>query len=394
MDPTSHQSLTNSTQRRLGEHLQAAGLLNSEQLDEAIEYQCIYGGKLGTSLIELGLIDEDQLAKVLSKQLQLHHIKPDLLMNVSVSVLKLIPEKTALKYQIVPYYEDGKKLYIAMNEARDLTLIDELSFQLDRIIIPLAVPEVRLLLALQKHYGMVLSPRFETLAKQMDRRSLAAQKKKSKQQTSTETDSKPTETTDPETPDKNVATWPLLGDENYSGEEPTDDNYFASKSAATVETQVSLLQQLADAKERDDIAVAIIDHLKKDFPVCALLMVRANLATGWLASNDKATQNFAQINIPIQESSVFHLVATSHSPYLGSVADSVQNRKILDYFSSSPQVNALILPIQVRNRLVSILYIQGELEELEHRLVEIQRIVNKAEMSFQLLIMRNKILTV
>lgn len=394
MSSTSHQTLTNSTQRRLGEYLQTAGLLNSEQLDEAIEYQCIYGGKLGTSLIELGLIDEDQLAKALSKQLQLHHIKPDLLMNVSASVLKLIPKKTALKYQIVPYYEDGKKLYIAMNEARDLTLIDELSFQLDRIIIPLAVPEVRLLLALQKHYGMVLSPRFETLSKQMDRRMLAAQKKISKEQASNETDSKPIEETDPETPDQDVTAWPLLGDENYPGEEPTDDNYFASKSAVTEENSVSLLQQLADAKERDDIAKAIIDHLKKDFPDCALLMVRANLVTGWLASNDNATQNFEQINIPIQENSVFHLVETSHSPYLGPVADSVQNRKMLDYFASPPQVNALIFPVLVQNRLVSILYIQGQLEELEHRLVEIQRIVDKAEMSFQLLIMRNKILTV
>ncbi|MEA3362697.1 MAG: hypothetical protein U9Q61_05440 [Thermodesulfobacteriota bacterium] len=391
MSPTSHQSLTNSTQRRLGEYLQAAGLLNSEQLDEAIEYQCIYGGKLGTSLIELGLIDEGQLAKALSKQLQLHHIKPDLLMNVSASVLKLVPGKTALKYQIVPYYEDGKKLYIAMNEARDLALIDELSFQLDHIIIPLAVPEVRLLLALQKHYGMVLSPRFETLAKQMDRRMLAAQKKKSKKPAIAST---PIEETDPEMPDKNVAAWPLLGDENYPGEEPTDDNYFASKSAATEENSVDLLEQLADAKERDDIAEAIIGYLKTDFPDCALLMVRANLATGWLASNNKTTQNFEQINIPIQEKSVFHLVATSHSPYLGPVADSVQNRKILDYFSSPPQINSLIFPVLVRKRLVSILYIQGQLEELEHRLVEIQNIVDKAEMSFQLLIMRNKILTV
>lgn len=394
MSPTSHQSLTTSSQRRLGEYLQAAGLLNSEQLDEAIEYQCIYGGKLGTSLIELGMIDEDQLAKTLSKQLQLHHIKPALLMNVSASVLKLIPEKTALKYQIVPYYEDGKKLYIAMNEARDLTLIDELSFQLDHIIIPLAVPEVRLLLALQKHYGMVLSPRFETLAKQMDRRMLATQKKKSKKPASSETDSTPIEAIDPEMPDKNIAAWPLLGDENYPEEEPTDGNYSAGKSTATEESSVSLLQQLADAKQRDDIAKAIIGYLKTDFPDCALLMVRANLATGWLASNNKATQNFEQINIPIQEKSVFHLVATSHSPYLGPVADSAQNRKILDYFSSPPQINALIFPVLVRKRLVSILYIQGQMKELEQRLIEIQRIVDKAEMSFQLLIMRNKILTV
>ena len=44
----------------------------SSEVDEAIEYQCIYGGRLGTSLIELGLINEEHLAQILSKQLKLH----------------------------------------------------------------------------------------------------------------------------------------------------------------------------------------------------------------------------------------------------------------------------------------------------------------------------------
>jgi len=384
---TNYQSGTNSSPRRLGECLQAAGLLNSEQLDEAIEYQCIYGGKLGTSLIELGLVDEDQLAKTISQQLQLHYIKSELLMNVPAAVLTLIPRETALKYQVVPYREDGKKLFVAMNEVSNLTVIDDLSFQLDRIIIPLAIPEVRLMLALQRHYGMLLAPRFETLAKQMNRRSLAAQKKTAKKQTITKMESKPEE------PPENVTAWPLLGDEKYAGEEPTDENYFASKSVSTEGHSVSLLQQLAEAKERDDIAAAIIDYLKKDFPDCALLMVRADTAFGWLAANNKSAQIFAHISIPIQENSVFNLVAKNHSHYLGPVSNSLHNHKILDYFASKPPVDALVIPLMVRNRLVSILYIQGQLEDLERRLIEIQNIVVKAEMSFQLLIMRNKILT-
>ncbi len=387
MSSTNQQSGTNSSPRRLGECLQAAGLLNSDQLDEAIEYQCIYGGKLGTSLIELGLLDEDQLAKTLSQQLQLHYIKSELLMHVPASVLALVPRKTALKYQIVPYREDGKKLYVAMNEVSNLTIIDELSFQLDHIIVPLAIPEVRLMLALQRHYGMLLSPRFETLAKQMNRRLLAAQKKYSIQQIDRKAELKPEE------PTENVAAWPLLGDEKYAGEEPTDENYFASKSITTEEPSLRLLQQLAEAKQRDDIATAIIDYLKKDFPDCALLMVRADTAFGWLAANNKTAQIFAHISIPIQENSVFNLVAKNHSLYLGPVSNSLQNHKILDYFASNPPVNALVIPLMVRNRLVSILYIQGQLEDLERRLVEIQNIVDKAEMSFKLLIMRNKILT-
>ena len=393
MSSTDLQSKSHSPQRQLGEHLLSEGLLNADQLDGAIEFQCIYGGKLGTSLIELGLITEDQLANILSQQLKLHYIKPELLMNVSSEVLGIIPKKIALKHQIVPYHKNGKKLYVAMNEASNLKNIDELSFLLDHIVIPLAIPEIRLMLALKQYYGMLLSPRFETLASQMKRRVLASKKRIPKQQTADTTKSKPVKKPKPEKHFDGNKPWPLLGEENYAGEEPTDESYFASKPSSTDDPAFSLLQQLADAKERDDIARAIIDYLKRDFPDCALLMVRTNVASGWLAANNKTSQNFEQINIPMLESSVFNLVATNHSHYLGPVTESLQHRKILDYFKSKPPQTALIVPLMLRDRLVSLLYIQGQYEELEPRVTEMQNIADKAEMSFKLLILKNKILT-
>ncbi len=393
MNLPEYQSKSNPSQRRLGERLLAAGLINSEQLDEAIEYQCLYGGKLGTSLIELNLIDEDCLAKVLSQQLKLHYIKPELLMNVPGSILSLIPQKIALKYQIVPYHKNGKKLYVAMNEASNLSNIDDLSFQLNHIIVPLAIPEIRLFLALKKHYGMLLSPRFETLAAQINKRMLATRKTVSKQPQEDKAEAEPIAEPNAKIQLEDETTWPLLGEETYAEEEPAEESYFSNKSASREEPSLGLLQQLVDANERDDIARAIIGYLKKDFPASALMMVRNGMITGWLAATDNTSQHFEQINIPIQDYSVFSLVATSHSPYLGPVTDSLQNRKILNYFDSQPPQNALVIPLIVRDRLVSILYIQGNLENLERYFTEMQNIADKIKMSFSLLILKSKILT-
>jgi hypothetical protein len=47
----------------------------------------------------------------------------------------------------------------------------------------------------------------------------------------------------------------------------------------------------------------------------------------------------------------------------------------------------------VRDRLVSILYIQGNLENLERCFTKMQNIADKIKMSFSLLILKNKILT-
>ncbi len=394
MSSAEHQARSISPHRRLGEYLLAEGLLSATQLDEAVEYQCIYGGKLGTSLIELGLVTEDQLAKILSQQLKLHYIKPELLMDVTESLLSIIPKEVALKNKIVPYHRDGKKLYVAMNEVSNLANIDELSFQLDHIIIPLAIPEIRLMLALKQYYGMILSPRFETLASQMNRRMMAVQKKMSNMLPGEKTAAEAVEEPEDDAQFESNKPWPLLGDEDYAGKEPTDQNYFDSKASFTKVNSNDLLQQLANAKKRDDIACAIINYLKEDFPHCALLLVRDNMAAGWLATSNNRSHDFEQISIPIHENSIFNQIATSHSQYLGPVTDSLQNRKIIDFFDSQPPISALVTPLMVQDRLVSILYIQGQLEDLEQHSIEVQTIVNKAEMSFKLLILKNKIVAV
>ncbi|MCK4622990.1 MAG: hypothetical protein KAT62_12335 [Desulfuromonadales bacterium] len=365
-------------QRRLGDYLIAAEQLTPEQLDEAIEYQCIYGGRLGTSLVELGFVNEELLARILSQQLRLHYIKPELLMDVPQNILDLIPKKFALKYQIVPYHKDQGKLYLAMNDVTNLTVIDELSFQLNHIIIPLAIPEIRLMLALKKHYGLKLSHRFETLEAQLKKRSKAVEKPTAKRVT---------------TDDENEA-WPLLGDEEYSGEAANDEPCFGLATSPGDISRTSLFQQLATAENRDDIAKALTAYLGQEFAACGLLMVRSPNVTGWMASFHGAElSGFDQLSIPLNGNSIFSQVVESRSHYLGPVIETPDNCTLLQRFNSKPTQNALIIPLLVRDRLISILYLQDNLEQLELRFAEVQNIAHKTEMSFTLLILKNKILT-
>lgn len=380
MDLPEYQLKTNALQRRLGDYLINEGKISPDQLDEAIEYQCIYGGRLGTSLIELGLVDEEYLAQTLSRQLKLHYIKPDLLMNVPPSILELVPKKIALKYQIVPYHKEKGKIYLAMNDASNLADIDELSFQLNHVIVPLAVPEIRLMLALKKHYGKELTPRFENIEAQIKRRSQAKKKLK------------PEKDVAEKKPDDEV--WPLLGEEDYSGEEHTDDAYFDFGSSPIEVSQTSLNQQLAAATDRNDIARALINYLGQQFVANGLLMVRATTVTGWLSSHENIEPaGFDQFSIPLQEHSIFNLVVKSKSHFLGTVSDTPQNRKLLDFFKSEPPQTALVVPLMVRDRLVCILYVQDSLKVLEQRFAEVKSLARKAEMAFTLLILKNKILS-
>ena len=98
---------------KLGELLLNEKLITPEQLDEALKSQMIFGIKLGSSLIELGVITDEQLCRFLSRKLGVPAVSPRAMSSVSPEVLALVPAELAEKYRVVPIRADGKKLALA-----------------------------------------------------------------------------------------------------------------------------------------------------------------------------------------------------------------------------------------------------------------------------------------
>ena len=393
MDVHGNQLKQQVLQRRLGDDLLTAGLVTLEQLEEAIEYQCIFGGKLGTSLVELGFVEEEQLAKVLSQQQRLHYIKPELLMNVPTETLRLVPKKIAINYKVVPYYQEGRRLFLAMTDATNLSDIDDLSFQLNHIIVPLAIPEIRLMLALKKHYGLSLSPRVESLAAQLNLRALAKKKKLPE-------DALPAPATGSKAKSTSVdfgaeETWHLLGEEDYQNEPLGEEAYFDFKTPSKEITYTSLCQQLVAARDRNDIARARINYLAAEYFACGLVMVRPSGLHGWLASCHGAEpRGFDQFNFPLDQNSIFDMVRKSKTHFLGMATKTPANSKFLAYFEVTPPQGVLIFPLQVGSRLVNILFLLDKLPHLEKHFAGTSILAEKAKMAFTLLILKNKLLTI
>ena len=63
---------------KLGEILVRENLIDSQQLREALEYQRNNGGRLGSNLVKLGLISDDVVTAVLSRQYGVPSINLDL----------------------------------------------------------------------------------------------------------------------------------------------------------------------------------------------------------------------------------------------------------------------------------------------------------------------------
>ena len=152
------------TTKKLGEILVAGQLLQPGDLKKALDAQLIFGGRLGTNLLELGFLDEMQLTKALEQQTSQKVATPAMLEKALPEALRLIPPKVAAKHKVVPFGLDGKKLQVAMLDPTDLIILDELSFVTGCSVIGFVAPEVRLLTYLEQYYDVSRPTRYIKLA--------------------------------------------------------------------------------------------------------------------------------------------------------------------------------------------------------------------------------------
>ena len=409
--------------QRLGDLLVSENLLTSAQLEKAIEAQCLYGGRLGTNIVELELLSEDRIAKALSRKLQLPYIDPQLLMKIPPEVIKLIPKKLACKHQIIPCRLERKRLYLAMSDPTNLTIIDALAFRLGFVIIPVVVPEVRLMLALKKYYSLELSFRLQRLSQKLAKQTQTLNTTSASDK-SLESD-KILELAEEDilvNDDIDEETWPLLSEKEsfdmLSDQEyqelinmpdhlrvnPEEKNHPEADTVIRTAPKVEALstedppfthfcKQLKSVENRDDIANAIIAHVSQKSRGVALLLVKDGEVHGWKGAwEGKSLDDFEQLQISLTQPSVLQTVSVSKAHYLGPLPMEVDNILLSTRFNHQTPESVLVMPLTLGGRLVCLLYLQDFGEDILRQLPEYQKLIYKVSMAFEILILKNKIL--
>jgi type IV pilus assembly protein PilB len=138
---------------RIGELLLKEKRITAEQLQEALNYQRQHGGKLGYNLIKLGLIKDEEITALLSKQYGVPSIALGQF-EIDPGVVKLVPAETAQKYQIVPLSRSGATLTIAMTDPTNVFAMDDIKFMTGYNVEPVVASETAVIEAIQKYYGV------------------------------------------------------------------------------------------------------------------------------------------------------------------------------------------------------------------------------------------------
>ncbi|MFZ5515555.1 MAG: GspE/PulE family protein [Candidatus Zhuqueibacterota bacterium] len=110
----------------LGEFLVKQGLINQDQLEQALNHQQRSGKLLGRNLVELGFINESDMIKALGSQLGVQHI--DLKnIHVPLDTIQVVPETVAKTYKLLPLYRNEETITVGMSNPLDLIAIDAVS---------------------------------------------------------------------------------------------------------------------------------------------------------------------------------------------------------------------------------------------------------------------------
>jgi type IV pilus assembly protein PilB len=139
------------TRERLGELLLKSGVLEEDQLNEALEIQQQDGGKLGRILVDHLLVNEEQLADVLAVQKGVPRIS---LTSVTIEreVVAILPERVARRRSIIPlHFDEDGAVVVAMSDPLDIQALDEIEIRSGHRAVPVVTTATEILHAIDKY---------------------------------------------------------------------------------------------------------------------------------------------------------------------------------------------------------------------------------------------------
>ena len=141
---------------KLGEVLIDEGLITPEQLTQALDLQRREGGTLGTLLLRLGVLQEQDLLMALGKQLKIQYVSrgSGLLQPSSNDGLEeLVPAEFAREHVLLPIARHMHSLTVAIADPLDVITLDNLAKMTRCRINPILATRSDIMQGIQHFYG-------------------------------------------------------------------------------------------------------------------------------------------------------------------------------------------------------------------------------------------------
>src|SRR3982751_5338006 len=144
----------------LGEMLVRDGRLSEPQLVAALGFQARDGARLGTVLVEHGMVDLEALTVYLGLELGIPIATGAMLERAKRAAVRLLQPAQAFKHKCVPLVVQDRQLIAAIEDPHDFATLETLSAATGYRVLPRVAPEVRIYYYIERYYGVARPARF------------------------------------------------------------------------------------------------------------------------------------------------------------------------------------------------------------------------------------------
>jgi hypothetical protein len=404
---------------KLGEMLVRDGRITEAQLHEALAHQGRVGGRLGTVLVERGLVDLDALTVYLGLELGIPIATGAMLERAKRAAVRLLTPEQAYRFKCVPLVIQDRQLIGTVEDPHDFETLDALARLTGYRVIPRVAPEIRVYYYVERYYGIPRPARFLSFG-DAPRGAVApvddalpapplpglppvpiepinAPTPQPVLRRRRSTRNVPIDAfADVESQIRSVASAEAVIDAATAAAEApiesqedleidaddliieldadADDRAEAAPSAGEAPTLTAPTQQvptveyvpisadeavttMQNAAERSDIAAAIMSYATGLFDVAALFLVKDNLALGWKSTGAPGSDRIDCALVPLDAPSMFQsAVASDERLFHDAPLPSTVHGYLYKVLRCAQPARAQVAAISIGKRVVNILY--------------------------------------
>jgi len=355
--------------KRIGTLLIEKGLLTPDQLDAALKSQLIVGGHLGTSLIELGFIDERPFGQALAEAFDAAYAPRELFDHIPRSVIETLPRELVEKHCVVPLKKVEKSLDVAMAQPNDFIAVQELAFATGLRIVPWVSPEVRLYQAMERYYQIKRPLRYVSLSRRLDEAGAnghtlpqtPAPSHSAGSSGAAEAGARSAAAIRPAAATASVAEMTAAAGAATASAPATAAR--ASAGSGTTSRTDDAFSHLADLLCRvetlEEIASAVCSFIVRDEERCILFRVVDEKAVCWgFAGEGFRPERLEGLSFQMHDFTLFHQLA-EEPYYCGPTLQDGESTAFFDRLGVSPPCEIALVPTYRSGRIDSLLYVDS-----------------------------------
>lgn len=383
---------------KLGELLVHSGVIDARQLDAALRHQVVYGGRLGTNLIELGHADVDQVSHGLARQHSVPAALTKHFHSANPAALRVVPRELAARHAMVPIAfaetRHGRRLVACFRAPENDKAIAAIAKAAGIEVLPSVAAELMIYYWLERAYNVPRQQRY----KHVQPGRAAAPPEPEPSDVDIDIDEAEAEAEEPEAPPATEPDMPselqlvaidsdgvqtdfsqysIVGGQRDSlidlgrttppsGMPATTPPPAAPATAPHDEqplTAAQAIQAIRAAPTREQVSDAELAFLRTGFAAGLILVVKGDIALGYRGFGGQFDDTTVEsILVPLGVPSMFRLTAESRAIFRGAPppeGKTLQDRFFKLFRLPAPPSEVAIAPVSVRDRVVTMIYAHG-----------------------------------